>query len=410
MQDLKKNRRKVMNKQVEPVEDSVSTEEVLEEVLEEDMSRGVNKSKHHHGDSCECNHEHHHHHHDNCGCDHGHSDCQVYECTICNCKPKHDDCEPCGVESAENCFDNKCGPECCSPITPQKLSTSNSIPYAIETNRVFDTMAFQVFTDATAPNGEPLTFDIEVVEVNGPVPKSGQVNVTIEKVCVNSTGTIINTGVTSLEDFDIDPSTPMVGGNCETVFEYDVCGERNSECCRRGKGTSVSYKQKGLTITVEDLVLELRGKCGCTKFVALAYPAVKERSHGCCKCRVDDVEFTFNTLSAPICLPSDGRSVVLRQEYKTNLTVDCIGKAFLSCNCDCEYELCIPNDIDVVLCVQEVVSTLISEQIVVLGAANPIEPRVVDTFSQICDFPICGPNSREEGRERKNCRDKHCDC
>lgn len=204
----------------------------------------------------------------------------------------------------------------------------------------------------------------------------------------------LNKFVYTVEDFDLDPLGDIVGRNCETTFEFAVCGERNSECCRQGKGKSVAYKQRGLTVAVRNLVLELRGRCGCTEFVALAFPAV--RAGGGCKRRVDYVEFTFNTLSAPICLPADGRAVTLRQEYQTNLTVDCIGKSILKLECNecCEpfYELIIPNDIDLVLCLQETVSTLISEQIVVLASPNPIQPRLVDTFSKVCDFSQCGPN------------------
>ncbi|MCE0633067.1 exosporium morphogenetic protein CdeC, partial [Clostridioides difficile] len=319
---------------------------------------------------------------DNCGC-HDH----------CKC-----DCEPCEMDSDE-CFENKCGPECCNPISPRNFSVSNAVPFAIEANRIFDTMQFQTFTDATGPNGEPLTFETEVVEVFGSVPSAGKASVTIEKICLSNDGIVIDTGMTTLEDFDLDPLGDIVGRNCETTFEFAVCGERNAECCRQGKGKSVAYKQRGLTVAVRNLVLELRGRCGCTEFVALAFPAV--RAGGGCKRRVDYVEFTFNTLSAPICLPADGRAVTLRQEYQTNLTVDCIGKSILKLECNecCEpfYELIIPNDIDLVLCLQNTVSTLISEQIVVLASPNPIQPRLVDTFSKVCDFSQCGPN-HESGK------------
>lgn len=35
-----------------------------------------------------------------------------------------------------------------------------------------------------------------------------------------------------LEDFDLDLLGDIVGRNCEIIFEFVVCGERNFECCR----------------------------------------------------------------------------------------------------------------------------------------------------------------------------------
>jgi hypothetical protein len=111
-------------------------------------------------------------------------------------------------------------------------------------------------------------------------------------------------------------------------------------------------------------------------------------------------------------VPSDGRSVTLRQNYLTNLTVDCIGKALLKyvetdC-CECYYDLCIPNDIDLICCLQLTVSTLINEQIVVLGSTDPIQPRVVDTFSKVCDFSTCpGDTEAANNNNNNSCGCKH---
>ncbi|MCG4734880.1 hypothetical protein L0M92_14845, partial [Casaltella massiliensis] len=77
------------------------------------------------------------------------------------------------------------------------------------------------------------------------------------------------------------------------------------------------------------------------------------------------------------------RGFTLRQDFQTQLTVDCIGKAIITQhivnNKPC-YELQIPNGIDLVLCLQNIVSVLIEEQIVVLGGPTRIKPRLVDTF------------------------------
>lgn len=407
MQDLKRSKKRVMNQQMAQMQNKLNEDVnmIKGQEVEEELSRGCNsKSKHenncnnscHHG--CECNSKSH-----GCECNEKNEE---FDC-VCVCKKPHKECEPCEPESKE-CVDNKdiCGPECCNPITSPKFSPANSVPFAIETNRVFDTMAFQTFTDAVAPNGEPLIFDFDVVEVNGPIPRSSQVSVTIDKVCLNYSGIVIDTGVTTLEDFDIQPLEPVVGKPCETSFEFAVCGERNAECCRQGKGTSVAYKQRGLNVTVEDLVLELRGRCGCTTFIAFAYPAVRGMGGQIKRCC--DVEFIYNTLSAPICLPSDGRGVTLRQDYQTNLTVDCIRKALLRFvdhdGCESYFDLCIPNGIDLILCLQLTVSTLISEQIVVLGSPNAIRPRIVDTFNKVCDFTTCpGEQDNDNNNNNKGC-------
>lgn len=404
MQDLKKNKRKIMNHQVSSDTSKINKEQICEEedVCDElDRSCGC-KSKPNHDNACDtkhnCNHDHDH----DCHCDcHCHCDC--------NSKPK---CEPCEIESKE-CIDNNCGPECGNPISPLNFNVSNSVPLAIEANRVFDSMVFQTFTDASAPNGEPLSFDIDVIEVNGPVPRIGQVNVTIEKICINYSGIIIDPGITTLEDFDLQPLEPTTGRPCESNFEYAVCGDINTVCNRQGKGTNVLYKEKGLSVTVEDLVLELKGKCGCTEIIALAHPSV--RGVGGQKRQCGDVEFIFNTLSSPILVPSDGRNFILRQDFQTSLTVDCIGKAFLRCvdhdECESYFDLSIPNDIDLVLCLQNIVSILINEQIVVLGAPNRIQPRIVDTFNKVCDFNGDeDTNNTKECKKGCGCNKRNCDC
>lgn len=336
-------------------------------------------------------------------------DCKKMHCECeckCNVKPN---CEPCKID-AEDCIENvSCGPTCCNPATPRNFSTSNCVPYAIEASRIYDTMQFQTFTDALGEDGEPLCFEYEVVEVRGPVPRGGQVNVVIDKVCLNYYSISINPGTPSLEDLEINLVENIKP--CETTFDYYVCLEKNRECCKQCKGQKVVYKQKGASVVVEDLVLELRGKCGCTEIVALAYPTTKPSNHHNKNC--GDVEFIFNTLSAPMCLPADGKNIILRQDFQTNLTVDCIGKALLKyvekdCCDDCcghegFYKLCIPNDIDLICCLQLTVSILINEQIVVLGSSQAINPRIVDTFSKVCDFSGCGDCSNNDKKDNCGC-------
>lgn len=400
MQDIKRNKRRMVNQQMAPVTNKVeSNQNAIEECIDEELTRGCGCKPRPNNCDCDCKHE----------CKHE-CECKC-ECECdCDCK-KHEKkhCKPCEIES-DTCVDNVCANnQCCNPISV-KLSTANAAPIAIETNRVFDTMQFQTFTDAVAPNGETLVFDFDVVEVNGPVPRGGQVNVTIDKVCMNFSAIVIDTGTTTLEDFDIEPLEPTTGKSCETQFEYAVCGRRNATCCNQGRGQNVVYKERGLSVLVEDLVLELRGRCGCTEVVALAFPAVRLMGGQIKRCC--DVEFFFNTLTAPICLPADGRGVTLRQDFRTNLTVDCIGKALLRCVCNecCEsfFELCIPNDIDLIMCLESVVSTLMSEQIVVLGSPNPIQPRVVDTFNKVCDFRTCGEMNNNNNNNTNN--NNHCGC
>ena len=45
----------------------------------------------------------------------------------------------------------------------------------------------------------------------------------------------------------------------------------------QGKGERSAYKEKGLKVIVKNLVLELRGTCGCTEVTVLAYPARKNK-------------------------------------------------------------------------------------------------------------------------------------
>ena len=406
MQDLKKNKRKMHNKQMSTMS-NFAKKEVVEEVVEaaeeaveiDEFDRGCkcNNDIESHKNKCHEKHEKH--------------ECECH----CECK-KHEECKECEVVS-EECTVNPCREECCDGIRPT-FSTRNASPVAIEANRIFDSIQFRAFTDATGPNGQTLFFDFEVIEVRGNVPSRGLAKVIVDEVCVNFEELEITPGDITVDDFIV---TPIENNSpCDTVFESIVCPRRNATCCAQNRGQNVLFRERGLTVRVEDLVLEIRGHCGCTKIVALAFPAVK-RGNGHL-CRVDSVEFKFNTLASNICVPSSGRSITLRQDYLTKLTVDCISNAFISaedcfdcdcdrdhdrhhdcdcdCDCDCDrdhdcdfdfdcFEFTIPSGIDLILCVEETVSVLLGDQLVVLAETN-FSPRVVDTFANVCKFQKCG--------------------
>ncbi|WP_434797312.1 exosporium morphogenetic protein CdeC [Terrisporobacter vanillatitrophus] len=395
MNDLKRSKRKMHNKQMSAIKNTCEQEATVEI---DELDRGCKHKNNTNNDNLEqtqpisqgknCHPKHE---HETCHPKHEHEICEC-EC-VCECKkPSCEPCEPCQVES-DTCVANPCaGDQCCDGLRPS-FSTKNASPVAIEADRIFDSVQFQIFTDATGPNGETLFFDFDVVEVDGSVPTTGLANVVIDEVCMNFSSLEVVPGIPTVEDFEvteIEDNAP-----CDTVFEYAVCPERNATCCAQNRGQSLSYKERGLTVIANDLVLELRGHCGCTKIVALAFPAVKKM--GGQLCRVDSVEFRFNTLAARICCPSSGRAFKLRQDYQVALTVDCISKAFISaedcCGCDCDcFELTIPSGIDLIACVEETVSVLVSDQLVVLGVSGGVTPRVVDTFANVCNFPSCGSN------------------
>ena len=393
MQDLKKNKRRMNNKQMSTMSNCPEREEVESVVAVEvdELDRGCkcNNDMESHKNKCNEKHEKH--------------ECE-YECH-CECK-KHEECKECEAVS-EECSVNPCREECCNGIRPT-FSTRNASPVAIETNRIFDSIQFRAFTDAKGPNGQTLFFEFEVIDVRGNVPSRGSAKVVVDEVCMNFEELEIIPGDITVDDFIV---TPVENNSpCDTVFESIVCPRRNATCCAQNRGQNVLFRERGLTVRVEDLVLEIRGHCGCTKIVALAFPAVK-RGNGQL-CRVDSVEFNFNTLASNICVPSSGRSITLRQDYLTKLTVDCISNAFISaedcfdcdrnhdCDCDCDcrndcdfdfdcFEFTIPSGIDLILCVEETVSALLGDQLVVL-AETSFSPRVVDTFANVCKFPGCG--------------------
>ena len=394
MQDLKKNKRRMNNKQMSTMSNCPEREEVESVVAVEvdELDRGCkcNNDMESHKNKCNEKHEKH-----ECEC----------ECH-CECK-KHEECKECEAVS-EECSVNPCREECCNGIRPT-FSTRNASPVAIETNRIFDSIQFRAFTDAKGPNGQTLFFEFEVIDVRGNVPSRGSAKVVVDEVCMNFEELEIIPGDITVDDFIV---TPVENNSpCDTVFESIVCPTRNATCCARNMGQNVLFRERGLTVEVEDLVLEIRGHCGRTRIVALAFPAVK-RSNGQL-CRVDNVEFKFNTLASNICVPSSGRSITLRQNYLTKLTVDCISNAFISAencfdndDCDCRHdrdcrhdcdcdddvdclEFTIPSGIDLILCVEETVSALLGDQLVVL-AETSFSPRVVDTFANVCKFPGCG--------------------
>ena len=97
---------------------------------------------------------------------------------------------------------------------------------AIETNRIFDSIQFRTFTDATGPNGQTLFFDFEVIEVRGNVPSRGLARVTVDEVCVNFEQLEITPGNVTVDDFDVTPIEN--NSTCDTVFESIVCPRRNA--------------------------------------------------------------------------------------------------------------------------------------------------------------------------------------
>lgn len=405
MQDLRKNKRKMNNKPMSAMSNFCEPEAMEDAVAEarrqeDELDRG-----------CKCNNQNMESQKNKNKCHEKHEkvDCGCY----CECKDNkhHEVCEECEAVS-ESCTVNPCRQECCNGISPT-FSTKNASPIAIEANRIFDSIQFRTFTDATASNGQNIFFDFEVIEVMGNIPPRGTAKVIVDEVCVNFSTIDITPGDITVDDFVVTPIEN--NSSCDTVFESLVCTRRNSTCCARNMGQNVLFRERGLNATVNDLVLEIRGHCGCTKIVALAFPAVR-RANGQL-CRVDSVDFRFNTLASNLCIPSSGRTVTLRQSYLTNLTVDCISNAFISaddcefdcnisirrdcdcdCNCDCDddadcdcLEFTIPSGIDLILCIEETVSDLIGDQMVVL-ADTGFEPRVVDTFANVCRFPGCDEN------------------
>ena len=395
MQDLKKNRRRMNNKQMAMMSNIPETEVASETeatVDMDDLERGCkcedrrddrredrrddrrDKCCDDRRDKC-CNDK-----HDKC-CDDKHDKCE--------CKKCEEKCEPCSVES-DVCVVNPCRETCCNGITPT-FSTRDASPIAMEVKRIFDSIQFRVFTDANGENGDPLFFDFEVIQVRGNVPAAGLARVTVDEVCINFSSMEITPGEVTVDDFDVTPIEN--NSNCDTVFESIVCPNRNATCCAQNRGQNVLFRERGLEVEVNDLVLEIRAHCGCTKIVALGFPS--RRRNGGQLCRGNDVQFRFNTLASNLCVPSSGRSFTLRQDYRTNLAVDCISNAFISAE-DCEpcddfdcFDFTIPSGIDLILCVEETVSALIGDQVVVL-ANNNFEPRVVDTFANVCRFPGCG--------------------
>ena len=338
MQDLKKNKKRINGKPVNP---SLQNE-------------GLNRAYKQRPNNCEVEQP------NNCGMNH-----EKPNHSMPPCPPPMPPCEPCGQQE-QNCVKNLCaGNQCCNGLSPATFSTANSIPVAIEANRIYDTFAFQTFSNATAPNGGSLSFDIEVLEVNGNVPQGGQYNVTIDKVCMSYDEIDISSDAPTVDDYTVTPCNDC-NSVCDAVEEYVICVNKNSQCCRQGKGQSVVY----------------------------------------------------NTLSTSCCLPSSQKQITLRQSYQTNLTVDCIGKGLLSmqqvnncCDCcECYYCLNIPGGIDVILCLQEVVSLLVNEQLVVLASPAGIQPRVVDSFSNVCDFTQCSDNATQTANAQSGTTNGNSGC
>lgn len=394
MQDLVKNNKKAANKRVFQTSQNQSNKKntTVSTQVEEELDRGCCQQQpvckpqpQPKPNPCNCIDDccEHHHHHNPCGCN--------IDCCDCN-----DDC-------TENCFPNPCGDECGCPLKPAKFTTSQATMYPIETNRVYDTMMFRLFTDGKDSSGEDLNFNYTLGDLCGPLPCGTTTNVTIEKVCINYDNVTIVPGTTSLEELDVNPINNSGNQNCQSIFEYNVCGQLNKCCNKKCMGQNIAFKEKGLKVIVYGLEIELTGRFGCSEFTATATPKSScQLGSKTTTCAV----FYFNTLSGDIVVPANGKPFVLREAFQTQLTVDCIGKGIITqttVNNQPYYALSIPNGIDLVCCLQNVVSVLMEEQIVVLGGPTTIEPRLVDTFGSVCDFSQFSDNCKIPYNPHNNC-------
>lgn len=383
MQNLRKNKNKVITKQMTNQIMDLTSEEAVDTEVCDDMNRGCKgKFNNQHNNNC---------------CKQPCSDCEgcnESEHCIDPCKKPHHHkpekhCETCEDTISQNCIKNTCDTNLCSsPLNIPRFSTANAIPFAIDANRIFDTIQFKTFQDA---NGTGLDYNYEVIDVNGMVPRNGQGKVTINEICFNFEEMVIYPGNASLEGYTIEEITNDVP--CESNFDYTVCGERNSTCCSRGLGATTRYRQRGLTIEINGLEIILKGKCGCTQITILVTP------------NSNSTVFNFNTLSAQMCVPADGNSFTLRQNYQTQLSVGCIGTGLISKECvnGCTtYDFELPGGLDLVLCLQETISILKQAQVVVLGSTTQVQPRVVDNFAKVCDFSQCGSNCNGQNNSSNN--------
>ena len=50
------------------------------------------------------------------------------------------------------------------------------------------------------------------------------------------------------------------GELCKTSFEYNVCGNKNTQYSSQGKGERSSYKQKGLKVIVKKSSIRVKRK------------------------------------------------------------------------------------------------------------------------------------------------------
>ncbi|MGL5506859.1 MAG: hypothetical protein ACRDB0_03035, partial [Paraclostridium sp.] len=147
MNDLVRNNKKVVNKRVFQTSQNQNSKKsaVIATQTEEELDRGccpktpVCKPQ---PNPCNCN--------DDCCNENHHCGCNIDCCDCCDCC----DCNDCNDDDCtKNCFPNPCGDECGYPLKPAKFTTSQAVLYHIETNRVYDTMMFRVFTDGKLEGG-----------------------------------------------------------------------------------------------------------------------------------------------------------------------------------------------------------------------------------------------------------------
>ena len=331
----------------------------------------------------------------------------------CEPRPCHDDKHECKkvCERADmrNTTCSKIGcndttSQCCDGTVAPRITSANSMPFAVQTYTVSDSIKFDRVSTSQDVVIHKKTIDHGITVTGEPLEK-GVFKFKVEEICFEDFDLNIITGTTILDGKPVTAQQQLYS-DFNLLDRSAVDTKCKNQCNRQDRGTNIQFNQTNLAVTVscsdppppprsidesgeakhgggwcKKIDVILKGSCGCTKIEVKTH--INLPADG-------TLDFSFPELTASLCRKRNMNFTILDQLYKTKLTLGCINATIERTHGPGEqYEVKILNDVKANLLLRETVNLLNYELISVLGSSERIESRDIPVTALGFDFDTC---------------------
>nr|WP_295735089.1 hypothetical protein [uncultured Intestinibacter sp.] len=332
----------------------------------------------------------------------------------CDKKPCHCDKKPCKkvCERADMTFtncsrigSNNTTTQCCDGTVAPSITAANSMPFAIQTYTVSDSIKF----DRVATSQQPVILKgTEIkrgITVTGEPLEKGVFKFKVEEICFEDFDLNIIKGSTTLEGKSVCMEQKLASDS-SLLVRSAVDTNCKAQCSRQGRGTNLQFNQNNLSVTInksyhhslhstdeydeaqhgghphhsKKIDVILKGSCGCTKIEVKTEICLPDGA----------LEFSYPELTASLCRKANMNFAILDQLYKTKLTLGYINATIERTPGPGEqYKVEILNDVSANLLLRETVNLLNYELISVLGSSERVSTRDIPVTALDVDFDTC---------------------